>query len=146
MEGYQVATINQVVAEIDISVTTTGNFKTITLEPMNKMKNNAIVGNISHFDNEIEMVELEGSPEFKVDIVQIQVDRVVFPDGHSIITLHLDACANDTVVYEGEPTSGTSMMSRGTTSSFAMMPLSTACSEVIGRQSVGPYPQSVMWL
>ena len=58
---------------------------------MNKMKNNAIVGNISHFDNEIEMVELEGSPEFKVDIFQIQVDKVVFPDGHGIITWHLDA-------------------------------------------------------
>merc|ERR1712194_211085 len=59
MEGFQVATIDQVVGEIDIFVTTTGNFKIITLESMKKMKNNAIVGNIGHFDNEIEMVELE---------------------------------------------------------------------------------------
>ena len=48
-------------------------------------------GTFGRFDDEIEMVELEGSPEFKVDIFQIQVDKVVFPDGHSIITWHLDA-------------------------------------------------------
>merc|ERR1712194_47037 len=87
MEGFQVATIDQVVGEIDIFVTTTGNFKIITLESMKKMKNNAIVGNIGHFDNEIEMVELEGFPGIKVDNIKPQVDRFVFPDGHGIIML-----------------------------------------------------------
>jgi len=60
MEGFQVATMDQVVGEIDIFVPTTGNFKIITLEHMEKMKNNAIDENIGHFDNEIEMEELEG--------------------------------------------------------------------------------------
>merc|ERR1712083_472810 len=59
MEGFQVATMEQVVGEIDIFVSTTGNFQIITLEHMKKMKNNAIVGNIGHFDNEIQMAELE---------------------------------------------------------------------------------------
>merc|ERR1712084_157684 len=87
MEGYQVATIDQVVGEIDIFVTTTGNFKIITLESMKKMKNNAIVGNIGHFDNEIEMAELEGFAGIKVENIKPQVDRFVFPDGHGIIVL-----------------------------------------------------------
>merc|ERR1712160_159439 len=87
MEGFQVATLEEVVGEIDIFVSTTGNFKIITLESMKKMKNNAIVGNIGHFDNEIEMVELEGFPGIKVDNIKPQVDRFVFPDGHGIIML-----------------------------------------------------------
>merc|ERR1711865_1322163 len=53
MEGFQVVTMESVVSEVDIFITTTGNFKIITLEHMKKMKNNAIVGNIGHFDNEI---------------------------------------------------------------------------------------------
>merc|ERR1711953_630004 len=64
-----------------------GNFKIITLEHMKKMKNNAIVGNIGHFDNEIEMAELEGCPGIKVDNIKPQVDRFVFPDGHGVIIL-----------------------------------------------------------
>merc|ERR1711937_892426 len=87
MEGYQVATIDNVVGEVDIFVTTTGNFKIITLESMKKMKNNAIVGNIGHFDNEIEMDKLESFPGIKVDNIKPQVDRFVFPDGHGIIML-----------------------------------------------------------
>merc|ERR1712032_218861 len=59
MEGYQVTTIEAVVGEIDIFVTTTGNFKIIRLEHMKKMKNNAVIGNIGHFDNEIQMLDLE---------------------------------------------------------------------------------------
>merc|ERR1712091_98531 len=59
MEGFQVATMEEVVGEIDIFVSSTGNFKIITLEHMKKMKNNAIVGNIGHFDNEIGMEDLE---------------------------------------------------------------------------------------
>merc|ERR1712047_132814 len=65
MEGFQVATLEDVVGEIDIFVTTTGNFQIITLEHMKKMKNNAIVGNIGHFDNEIEMDKLEKFPGIK---------------------------------------------------------------------------------
>ena len=87
MIGYQVATIDDVVGEVDIFITTTGNFKIITLESMKKMKNNAIVGNIGHFDNEIEMDKLESFPGIKVDNIKPQVDRFVFPDGHGIIML-----------------------------------------------------------
>merc|ERR1711972_1003855 len=67
MEGFQVVTMESVIGEMDIFVTTTGNFKIITLEHMKKMKNNAIVGNIGHFDNEIEMEKLEGMEGIKVE-------------------------------------------------------------------------------
>merc|ERR1712003_173857 len=87
MEGFQVATMEQVVGEIDIFVSTTGNFKIITLEHMKKMKNNAIVGNIGHFDNEIEMAELEGFPGIKCENIKPQVDRFLFLDGHGVIVL-----------------------------------------------------------
>merc|ERR1711861_72947 len=87
MEGFQVATLDEVVGEADIFITTTGNFKIITLEDMKKMKNNAIVGNIGHFDNEIQMGELEKMPGIKVDNIKPQVDRFIFPDGHGIIML-----------------------------------------------------------
>merc|ERR1712146_114740 len=86
MEGFQVATLESVVGEMDIFVTTTSNFNIIRLEHMQKMKNNAIVGNIGHFDNEIQMAELEGFPGIKVEH-QHQVDRFEFPDGHGIIVL-----------------------------------------------------------
>merc|ERR1719235_1636399 len=59
MEGYQVTTVEDVVSEVDIFITTTGNFNIITADMMSKMKNNAIVGNIGHFDNEIDMAGLE---------------------------------------------------------------------------------------
>merc|ERR1712182_114041 len=87
MEGFQVVKMESVIGEMDIFVTTTGNFKIITLEHMNKMKNNAIVGNIGHFDNEIEMEQLEQFPGIKVENIKPQVDRFVFPDGHGIIVL-----------------------------------------------------------
>jgi adenosylhomocysteinase len=87
MEGFQVVALESVVGEIDIFTTTTGNFKIITLEHMKKMKNNAIVGNIGHFDNEIEMAELESFPGIKVENIKPQVDRFVFPDGHGVIIL-----------------------------------------------------------
>merc|ERR1712099_109412 len=87
MEGFQVATLEDVVGEIDIFVTTTGNFKIITLEHMKKMKNNAIVGNIGHFDNEIDMAGLESSEGIKVENIKPQVDRFVFPNGTGIIVL-----------------------------------------------------------
>merc|ERR1712014_60780 len=87
MEGFQVVTMESVVSEVDIFVTTTGNFKIITLEMMKKMKNNAIVGNMGHFDNEIEMDLLEKFEGIKVENIKPQVDRFVFPDGHGVIIL-----------------------------------------------------------
>merc|ERR1712032_563925 len=87
MEGYQVTTIEAVVGEIDIFVTTTGNFKVIRLEHMKKMKNNAVVGNIGHFDNEIQMLDLEQCEGVKCENIKAQVDRYQFPDGHGIIVL-----------------------------------------------------------
>merc|ERR1711915_694401 len=87
MEGFQVVTLESVVGEIDIFTTATGNFKIITLEHMKQMKNNAIVGNIGHFDNEIEMERLEKMEGIKVENIKPQVDRFVFPDGHGVIVL-----------------------------------------------------------
>merc|ERR1711959_839189 len=87
MEGYEVNTIENVVSEVDIFISATGNKDIITLEHMKKMKNNAIVGNIGHFDNEIQMEELEKMPGIKVDNIKPQVDRFIFPDGHGVIML-----------------------------------------------------------
>merc|ERR1739847_30016 len=79
--------IEKVVGEVDIFTSATGNFNIITLEHMKKMKNNAIVGNIGHFDNEIDMEGLEGFAGIKVENIKPQVDRFVFPDGHGVIVL-----------------------------------------------------------
>merc|ERR550537_300120 len=79
--------MEKVVGEIDIFVSTTGNFNIITVEHMKKMKNNAIVGNIGHFDNEIDMEGLEKVAGIKVDNIKAQVDRYIFPDGKGIIVL-----------------------------------------------------------
>merc|ERR1712083_1142382 len=87
MEGFQVVTLESVVGEIDIFTTTTGNFEIITLEHMKKMKNNAIVGNIGHFDNELEMDKLERGEGVKIENIKAQVYRFVFPDGHGVIVL-----------------------------------------------------------
>jgi len=87
MEGFQVAALDSVVGEIDIFVTTTGNFNIVRLEHMKKMKNNAIVGNIGHFDNEIDMAGLETCAGVKCENIKPQVDRFVFPDGHGVILL-----------------------------------------------------------
>merc|ERR1712193_189435 len=85
MEGFQVVTMEDVVHEIDIFVSATGNFNIITIDHMKKMKNNAIVGNIGHFDNEIDMAGLESYPGIKKMEVKPQVHRFEFPDGHGII-------------------------------------------------------------
>merc|ERR1711966_64167 len=87
MEGFQVATMESVIGEVDITITSTGNFNIVTLEHMKNMKNNAIVGNIGHFDNEIQMDKLEGFPGIKVENIKPQGDRFIFPDGHGIIML-----------------------------------------------------------
>merc|ERR1711974_312862 len=87
MEGFQVVTLESCVGEVDIFTSATGNFNIITLEHMKKMKNNAIVGNIGHFDNEIDMAGLEGAQGIKVDNIKPQVDRFVFPSGTGVIVL-----------------------------------------------------------
>merc|ERR1712216_650221 len=79
--------MGDVVEWCDIFVTTTGNKDIIMVDSMKKMKNNAIVGNIGHFDNEIDMAGLEGMPGVKVENIKPQVDRFVFPNGSGIIVL-----------------------------------------------------------
>merc|ERR1711862_409641 len=87
MEGFQVTTLESCVKDVDIFVSTTGNFNIIRLEHMKQMKNNAIVGNIGHFDNEIDMAGLETCEGVKCENIKPQVDRFVFPDGHGVILL-----------------------------------------------------------
>jgi adenosylhomocysteinase len=87
MDGYQVTTLDDIVGQVDIFVTTTGNKDIITAADMEKMKHQAIVGNIGHFDNEIDMAGLAAIPGIKKINVKPQVDEWVFPDGHTIIVL-----------------------------------------------------------
>lgn len=84
MEGYRVVTMEDVCDQADIFVTTTGNFHVITHDHMVKMKNQAIVCNIGHFDNEIEVAALE---QYEWEEIKPQVDHVIFPDGKRIILL-----------------------------------------------------------
>jgi adenosylhomocysteinase len=87
MDGYQVATIDDVVETADIFITATGCKNVITAEHMGRMKHQAIVGNIGHFDNEIEMAGLARVPGIRKVNVKPQVDEWVFPDGHAILVL-----------------------------------------------------------
>jgi adenosylhomocysteinase len=87
MDGYQVTTLEDVVSTADIFITTTGNKDVITAEHMSQMKHQAIVGNIGHFDNEIEMAQLTTTPGIERINIKPQVDEWVFPDGHAIIVL-----------------------------------------------------------
>ena len=87
MEGYQVRTIEEVIKQVDIFVTTTGNRDIITLEHMKNMKDQAIVGNIGHFDNEIDTAGLENEPGVVHTNIKPQYDMYTFPDGHSILLL-----------------------------------------------------------
>src|SRR5690606_5460494 len=87
MDGYQVTTLEEVVGIADIFVTATGNFNIITAEHMARMKHQAIVSNIGHFDNEIDMAGLANTPGIEKRNIKPQVDEWVFPDGHSIIVL-----------------------------------------------------------
>src|SRR6202046_3606584 len=86
MEGYEVTTVEDTLGRGDIYVTTTGNVDVITLEHMRKMKDQAIVCNIGHFDNEIQMAELEGSDAKRLNI-KPQVDQYTFPNGNAIFVL-----------------------------------------------------------
>ena len=84
MEGYRVVTMDYAVEHADIFVTATGNYHVITHEHMKKMKNNAIVCNIGHFDNEIDVASLK---QYTWENIKPQVDHIIFPDGKRIILL-----------------------------------------------------------
>ena len=87
MDGFQVATVEDVVGTADIFVSATGNFNIITAAHMSAMKHQAIVGNIGHFDNEIDMAGLARLPGIRRVNIKPQVDEWVFPDGHAVIVL-----------------------------------------------------------
>jgi adenosylhomocysteinase len=87
MDGYEVRTLDEVLPTADIFVTATGNCDIITAAQMGRMKHQAIVGNIGHFDNELDMAGLARVPGVVRNNIKPQVDEWVFPDGHSIIVL-----------------------------------------------------------
>jgi adenosylhomocysteinase len=87
MDGYQVTTLEDVVTSADIFISATGNRDVITAEHMGRMKHQAIVGNIGHFDNEIDMAGLARVPGIRRVTIKPQVDEWVFADGHSVIIL-----------------------------------------------------------
>jgi len=87
MDGFQVSRLEDVVGSADIFVSATGNFHIITAEHMSQMKHQAIVGNIGHFDNEIDMAGLARLPGIRRTNIKPQVDEWTFPDGHSVIVL-----------------------------------------------------------
>jgi adenosylhomocysteinase len=87
MQGYDVKTVEDVVETADLFITTTGNKDIITAEHMARMKHQAIVGNIGHFDNEIDVAGLQSTPGIERINIKPQVDKYVFADGHAIILL-----------------------------------------------------------
>jgi adenosylhomocysteinase len=87
MEGYQVLTLEDVVETADIFITTTGNLNIITSDHMRRMKDKAIVGNIGHFDNEVDMAGLKKVKGIKKTNIKPQYDMWTFPDGHSVLIL-----------------------------------------------------------
>jgi adenosylhomocysteinase len=87
MEGYEVNTLERVMEKADIFISATGNKDIISSEHMARMKHNAIVGNIGHFDNEVDMAGLERLSDVRRVNIKPQVDEFVFPDGHSVIVL-----------------------------------------------------------
>ena len=87
MEGYDVKRVEDVLETADIFITTTGNFDIITAEHMARMKDKAIVGNIGHFDNEIDMAGLKKTPGIRHTNIKPQYDQWEFPDGHSVMIL-----------------------------------------------------------
>jgi len=87
MEGYQVTTLDEVLTTADIFITATGNANIITAQHMAKMKDKVIVGNIGHFDNEIDMAGLKTFPGIVRNNIKPQFDEWIFPDGHSVLIL-----------------------------------------------------------
>jgi adenosylhomocysteinase len=87
MDGYQVSTLDDVIEQADIVITATGCFNVVSAEQMARMKHQAVLGNIGHFDNEIDMAGLEATPGIVRKTVKPQVDLWTFTDGHSVIVL-----------------------------------------------------------
>jgi adenosylhomocysteinase len=87
MEGYEVTRLEEVVGFADIFITTTGNLNVITADHMKAMKHRAIVGNIGHFDNEIDMAGLAKVKGIVKRNIKPQYDEWIFPDGHSVLVL-----------------------------------------------------------
>jgi adenosylhomocysteinase len=87
MDGYQVATLDEIIEQADIVITATGCYKVVTAEQMSRLKHQAILGNIGHFDNELDMAGLAAYPGIARKTVKPQVDLWTFPDGTSIIVL-----------------------------------------------------------
>jgi adenosylhomocysteinase len=87
MDGYQVAPLEDVLGVADMVITATGCRDVVTVEHMAAMKHQAIVGNIGHFDNEIDMAGLAGYPGVQRTVIKPQVDEWLFPDGHAVIVL-----------------------------------------------------------
>ncbi len=87
MDGYQVATLDEVISTADIVITATGCYKVVTVEQMSRLKHQAILANIGHFDNEIDMAGLESYPGIERKTVKPQVDLWSFPGGNTIIVL-----------------------------------------------------------
>ena len=87
MDGFEVKPVEEAIGWADIVITATGNKDIITLDHMRSMKDKAILGNIGHFDNEIDMARLERDPKIRRINIKPQVDEFIFPDGHSIIVL-----------------------------------------------------------
>ena len=87
MEGYDVKTVEDVLETADLFITTTGNYNIITADHMSRMKDKAIVGNIGHFDNEIDMARLKKTKGIKHINIKPQYDQWEFPDGHSVLIL-----------------------------------------------------------
>ncbi len=87
MDGYEVTTLDEIVDKADVFITATGNFHIISAEDMARMKDKAIVGNIGHFDNEIDMAGLKAVPGIEHRNIKPQYDEWVFPDGRSILVL-----------------------------------------------------------
>ena len=87
MEGYKVTTLEETLGRADIYVTTTGNRDVITLEHMQRMKDQAIICNIGHFDNEIQVAELNKAPGVKRETIKPQVDRYTLANGHQFFLL-----------------------------------------------------------
>jgi adenosylhomocysteinase len=87
MQGYEVKTVEDVVETADVFITATGNYGVITAEHMSRMKDKAIVGNIGHFDNEVDMAGLAKIEGIRRVNIKPQYDEWVFPDGHSVLIL-----------------------------------------------------------
>ena len=87
MEGYDVQTLDDVIEHADVVITATGNRDIVTIEQMRRMKHNAVLGNIGHFDNEIDIAGLTATPGVERITIKPQVDQWVFPDGKAIVVL-----------------------------------------------------------